>query len=120
MFSRAGKDGTPRPGDLFAKDVYPMKLSADLVVLRFCKSAIGKQQLGEGPMSLSHAFLFAGAKSVVASLWEVNDDATGELMQQFYWYMRQKKSRPQPPWLSPNGTFANPPTKNQSFLLGGT
>jgi CHAT domain-containing protein len=94
VLSRVSQSGKPRPGDLFLKDIYGMKLSADLVVLSFCQSAIGKQQAGEGPISLSRAFLFAGAKAVVASLWEVNDDSTSELMQKFYSYMRKKNLPP--------------------------
>jgi CHAT domain-containing protein len=88
------RNGAPRHGDLFAKDIYSMKLSADLVVLSSCQSAIGKQQPGEGPMSLSRAFLFAGSKAVVASLWEVNDEATAELMRRFYRHMLQDKLAP--------------------------
>jgi tetratricopeptide (TPR) repeat protein len=87
IFSQVAKDGSPLPGELFAKDIYRMKLSADLVVLSSCKGAIGKQRPGEGPMSLSRAFLFAGSKAVVASLWEVNDEATAELMKNFYRHM---------------------------------
>src|SRR5205807_6082585 len=94
VFSRVAKDGTPRPGDLFAKDIYRMTLSADLVVLSSCRSAMGKQQAGEGPMSLSRAFLFAGSKAVVASLWEVNDEATAELMRRFYRHMLKDKLPP--------------------------
>jgi tetratricopeptide (TPR) repeat protein len=94
VLSRISRDGKPRPGEVLLKDIYRLKLSADLVVLSSCQSALGKQQAGEGPISLSRAFLFAGAKSVVASLWEVNDDATRELMQKFYTYMRTKKMPP--------------------------
>jgi CHAT domain-containing protein len=94
MFSRVAQDGTARPGELFAKDVYQMKLSANLVVLSTCRGAIGKQQPGEGPMSLSRAFLFAGSKAVVASLWEVDDEATVELMQRFYRHMVRENLPP--------------------------
>ena len=99
VFSRVAQDGSPRPGNLFAKDIYQMKLSADLVVLSSCQSALGRQQPGEGPMSLSRAFLFAGSKAVVASLWEVNDEATAELMQRFYRHMLKDK-------LPPSGALA--------------
>jgi CHAT domain-containing protein len=94
VFSRVAKNGAPRKGDLFAKDIYNMKLSADLVVLSSCQSAVGKQQPGEGPMSLSRAFLFAGSKAVVASMWEVNDKATAQLMGQFYQHMVKDRLAP--------------------------
>ncbi len=87
VFSQVAKDGSPREGDLFAKDIYQMKLSADLVVLSSCRGAIGRQQPGEGPMSLSRAFLFAGSKAVVASLWEINDETTARFMEKFYRHM---------------------------------
>ena len=71
-----------------------MNLSSDLVVLSSCQGAIGRQQPGEGPMSLARALLFAGSKAVVASLWEVNDEATAELMQRFYRHMVHDKLPP--------------------------
>lgn len=94
VFSQVTEHGDPRPGELFAGDIYQMKLSADLVVLSSCQGAIGRQQPGEGPMSLARAFLFAGSKAVVASLWEVNDEATTELMQRFYRHMVHDKLPP--------------------------
>lgn len=94
VFSLVTEHGNPRPGELFARDIYQMKLSSDLVVLSSCQGAIGRQQPGEGPMSLARALLFAGSKAVVASLWEVNDEATAELMRQFYSHMVQDKLPP--------------------------
>jgi CHAT domain-containing protein len=94
VLSRVKPDGSPQAGELFAKDIYQMNLSADLVVLSSCRGAIGKQQPGEGPMSLARAFLFAGSKAVVASLWEVNDEATAALMQSFYRHMEKDKLPP--------------------------
>ena len=94
VFSQVTARGVPRPGELLARDIYQMKLSNDLVVLSSCQGAIGRQQSGEGPMSLARAFLFAGSKAVVASLWEVNDEATAELMQRFYRHMVHGKLPP--------------------------
>jgi CHAT domain-containing protein len=105
------KNGKPRPGDIFIKDIYQMKLSADLVVLSSCQSALGKQQAGEGPISLSRAFLFAGAKAVVASLWEVNSEATGELMQRFYHYRQNQKMPPSTALAMAQADFRNHPDK---------
>src|ERR1051325_5830538 len=94
VFSQVTRRGNPRSGELFARDIYQMKLSSDLVVLSSCQGAIGKQQPGEGPMSLARALIFAGSKAVVASLWEVNDEATADLMQRFYRHMVQDKLPP--------------------------
>jgi CHAT domain-containing protein len=94
-FSQVSREGKPQtPGFLMLKDIYRMRLSSDLVVLSSCRGATGRQQAGEGPMSLSRAFLFAGSKAVLATLWEVDDEATAELMALFYKYMLEDKLPP--------------------------
>jgi len=60
------------------------RLSADLVVLSACSTAVGPSYAGEGVLGLSKAFSLAGATGVAASLWPVADDSTKVLMQQFY------------------------------------
>lgn len=60
------------------------KLSADLVVLSACQSALGEQLGGEGYLGFTQAFLLAGTPSIVASLWPVEDSATSLLMVRFY------------------------------------
>jgi CHAT domain-containing protein len=59
-------------------------LRADLTVLSACNTAIGKYQIGEGLLGLGRAFLIAGSRQVVVSLWSVSDGATAELMKEFY------------------------------------
>jgi CHAT domain-containing protein/tetratricopeptide (TPR) repeat protein len=65
-------------------DVYEMTVRADVVVLSACSTAGGKNVPGEGVIGLARAFMYAGAPRVVASLWQVNDSATSELMKRFY------------------------------------
>lgn len=71
-------------GSLRLRDVFGMKLGAELVVLSACQTALGKEMKREGLMSLTRAFQQAGVKRVVASLWKVDDRATAELMKHFY------------------------------------
>lgn len=79
-------DETGRTQDPFVRlaDIYEMRLNADVVVLSACSTAAGKNVPGEGPIGLARAFMHAGAPRVVASLWQVNDSATAELMKRFY------------------------------------
>lgn len=76
--------GRPIDGFLEARDVYSLRLSANLVVLSACQTALGRDVRGEGLLGLARGFMYAGAPRIVASLWKVPDRATAELMRQFY------------------------------------
>lgn len=65
-------------------------LSATLVTLSACRSAGAKTYSGEGQVGLSWAFLRAGARSVVAGLWDVTDRSTATLMADFYQQLSQQ------------------------------
>ncbi len=69
---------------LYAKDIYNLDLQADLVVLSACETGTGEVSRSEGAISLGRAFFYSGAKSILNTLWSVDDASTGELMQQFY------------------------------------
>jgi CHAT domain-containing protein len=81
LIDRQGRHGD---GYLRLADIYSLRLSADLVVLSACESALGRDLASEGIIGLPRAFLHAGAKSVIASLWKVNDEATSKLMAGLY------------------------------------
>jgi CHAT domain-containing protein len=76
--------GLRQNGVMPLQDVYSLKLSSELTVLSACQTALGKDISGEGFMGLTHSFLSAGSKSVVASLWKVDDRATANLMTRLY------------------------------------
>lgn len=75
---------SPNAELLYAREVYNLRLSADLVVLSACETGQGQFRKDEGIVGLSQAFACAGAKNVVASLWSVNDASTKDLMILFY------------------------------------
>jgi len=70
-----------------------VRINADLVVLSACRTAIGEDQGGEGLISLTRAFHYAGARSVLASLWDVDDASTAELMIRFYRHLLSGKTK---------------------------
>jgi len=69
-------------------DIFDLRLDADLVVLSACRTAAGKLYRGEGLVGLTSAFLYAGSRSVVASLWPVYDPSTSLFMEAFYKHLR--------------------------------
>jgi len=71
-------------GFLRAHEIYALHLPADLVVLSACRTALGPVIRGEGLAGMTRGFFYAGARSVLVSLWEVDDQATAELMRLFY------------------------------------
>lgn len=71
-------------GYLSVAEIYNLNLRARMVVLSACSSGSGKVQLGEGPITLSRAFSYAGCPSVVMSLWKIPDNVTSDIMTAFY------------------------------------
>jgi len=94
VLSLVDEQGAPQNGYLRLHDIYNMRLNADLVVLSGCDTALGKEIKGEGLIGLTRAFMYAGAPRIVASLWQVSDLATAELMKRFYAGMMQRHLPP--------------------------
>lgn len=87
-----GKDAE-NDGDLTVSELYSLKLNADLVTLSACETALGEVANGDDVVGFSRGFLYAGADSIVSSLWEVDDQATNELMQSFYLNLQSMSKR---------------------------
>ena len=94
VFSLVDEQGAPQDGFLRLHDVYNLHLPAELVVLSACRTALGQDVKGEGLIGLTRGFMYAGAARVVASLWQVDDASTSELMGRFYWKMLRDGERP--------------------------
>ncbi len=71
-------------GLLQMREIFNLDLNADLVVLSACQTGLGQLVRGEGMVGLSRAFMYAGAASLVVSLWPVSDESTTLFMTQFY------------------------------------
>jgi CHAT domain-containing protein/Flp pilus assembly protein TadD len=84
LLTMVKRDGSKTNGLMPLQDIYNLNLSAELIVLSACDTALGKDMKGEGLVGLTRGFISAGSRSVVASLWKVDDRATGALMAEFY------------------------------------
>lgn len=71
-------------GTLYSGEIYNLELNASLVTLSACETGLGKVSKGEGIIGLTRAFLYAGTKNILVSLWTVSDVATAEFMIDFY------------------------------------
>lgn len=81
-------------GFLEVSEIAELDLDSDLVVLSACQTGHGQLLSGEGIVGLSRAFLYAGARAVVVSLWDVSDISTNQLMKSFYQRLVNNASSP--------------------------
>jgi CHAT domain-containing protein len=84
QLSTIDRDGKTVNGFVGLQDVYSLRAPVDLVVLSACETGLGEEVRGEGLLGLTRGFMYAGGTSVVASLWQVEDEVTAELMKRFY------------------------------------
>ena len=94
VLSLFDEEGHPEEGFLRLNEIYNLHLNADLVVLSACQTGLGKEVRGEGLMGLVRGFMYAGSPRVIASLWQVDDAATAQLMKRFYKGVLQEKLTP--------------------------
>ncbi len=117
--------GRPQDGFLRVSDIYNMRLGADLVVLSACRTALGTDIRGEGLVGLTRGFMYAGVPRVIASLWDVRDRSTAELMTRFYRALLTRQMTPaaalreaqRSMWADPQWRH---PSHWAAFLLQGT
>lgn len=85
--------GSDNDGVLTVSEIYSTNLDADLVTLSACETGLGKITNGDDVVGLTRGFLYAGSRSIVASLWSVDDKATSALMAAFYRNMASMDKR---------------------------
>ena len=111
-------------GFLLTREIFNLKLNADLVVLSACQTGLGNEVDGEGIVGLSRAWFYAGTSSLVVSLWSVSDYTTSLLMESFYKNIQNGMPYSQALGkakleLLTGGTYANPYYWAGFVLLGG-
>jgi CHAT domain-containing protein len=78
---------------LFLEELYALKIPADLAVLSACNTAVGNEDSSLNINSLHRAFNYAGTKATIASLWEVPDESTSQIMISFYEYLKEGENK---------------------------
>jgi CHAT domain-containing protein len=84
VLSLVDRTGRAQDGFLRLRDLYDLHLPVELVVLSGCRTGLGREVRGEGLLGIVRAFMHAGARRVVASMWDVDDRATAVFMKSFY------------------------------------
>jgi len=94
VFSLVNRQGADQEGFLWAHDVYNLHLPVEMVVLSGCRTGLGKEIKGEGLVGLTRGFMYAGSARVVVSLWDIDDEASAELMAHLYKAMLKEHQSP--------------------------
>jgi tetratricopeptide (TPR) repeat protein len=119
------KRDSTNDAELYAYEIYNLKLDAGLVVLSACESGIGRNQVGEGMFSIARAFTYAGCPSLVMSLWQVRDVFTSQIMIDFYENLNQQTSvsgslrNAKLKFLRESDSFAAHPANWAAFVVNG-
>ena len=74
-------------------EVMGLNINADIVALTACQTGLGKRTAGEGTMGMGRAFQYAGARSVLMSLWSVSEVASVNLVKSFFRNMKEGKNK---------------------------
>ena len=104
---------------LTAIELYSMKLNSELAVLSACNTGIGELHRGEGIMSFSRAFAYAGVPSAIISLWKVPDIATSKIMVNFYKYLKKGETKDRSLQLAKLDFVKNNPAMTHPYYWSG-
>ena len=113
------RDGKAQNGFVSLQDVYQLRAPVSVVVLSACQTGLGKDVRGEGLIGLTRGFMYAGASSVVASLWKVDDEATAELMKRFYKNMLEDGMTPAAALRKAQNSFRQHPLWSAPYYWAG-
>lgn len=94
VLSQVDRTGRAQDGLVRLHEIYNLSLSARVVVLSACRTALGRDVPGEGLIGFARGFLYAGADAVIGTLWPVDDRATAEFMARFYEALVTRRSSP--------------------------
>lgn len=104
---------------LYFREMYTTSFPAEMIVLSACNTGAGKLIAGEGMMSLSKAFTYAGVKSTVVSLWQVPDKETSDLMILYYQYLKKGNSKSEALAQAKKDFIKNNPLKSHPYYWSG-
>jgi len=109
-------------GSLTISEIYDLNLNAEMVTLSACQTGLGDVKDGDDVVGLNRGFLYAGAKTIVASLWSVPDESTRVLMTDFYRNLKNadKRSAMQQAQIKSLKTFKHPIAWAAFQLTGGS
>ncbi len=121
VLSLVNKDRQQIPGYLRLADLFEQDYPAELIVLSACQTGLGKDVSGEGVVGLTRGLMYAGAARVALSLWNVSDEGTSVLMQEFYKQMLQENKTPtQALRAAQRKLWANPDWRNPYYWAAFT
>jgi CHAT domain-containing protein len=89
------EDSLDEDGFLQVSEIYNLRMRSDLVILSACQTGRGRLERGEGVLGLPRIFFYSGAKSVVSTLWKIDDKSTSVFMKHFYRFLSKGMNKTQ-------------------------
>lgn len=106
-------------GYFYLYDLYNLQLDAEMVVTSACEVGLGKLYRGEGILSLARGFSQAGAKSIITTLWKVNASSTKDIIDKFYYYLKQGKPKDEALFLAKRDFLEKDPGSYHPYYWAG-